>query len=187
MPPLRRPDRQFDHSDDLTEVAAMRVAERDWLEAATPQPAPTPVRLVVARPSAPQASVPPTLVPPPPPPTPTLAPTPVVHTFVVALQGGGEMRVLAVDEAAARNNVKSSGPTPDDGVEKRRRRCGARGRAMSADCSKRGNDLSHATGRPVANAFSKPAIPPPPWLPLSAGGCRCGTRPRRRHAQRGPG
>ena len=92
----------------------MRLAERDWLDAATPQPAPTPVRLVVARPSAPQTSVPPTLVPPPPPPTPTLAPTPVVHTFVVALEGGGEMRVLAVDEAAARNNVKSSGATPAD-------------------------------------------------------------------------
>jgi hypothetical protein len=94
----------------------MRLAERDWLEAAvvTPEPAPTPVRLVVARPSAPQNSVPPTLVPPPPPPTLTLAPTPVVHTFVVALQGGGEMRVLAVDEAAARNNVKSSGATPAD-------------------------------------------------------------------------
>jgi hypothetical protein len=45
---------------------------------------------------------------------PTLAPTPVVHTFVVALQGGGEMRVLAVDEAAGRNNVKSSGATPAD-------------------------------------------------------------------------
>ena len=92
----------------------MRLAERDWLGAATPQPAPTSVRLVVARPIAPQTGVPPTLVPPPPPPTPTLAPTPVVHTFVVALQGGGEMRVLAVDEAAARNNVKSSGATPAD-------------------------------------------------------------------------
>ena len=51
----------------------MRLAERDWLEAATPQPAPTAVPLVVARPSAPQISAPPTLVPPPPPPTPTLA------------------------------------------------------------------------------------------------------------------
>jgi hypothetical protein len=92
----------------------MRVAERDWLADATPQPAPTPVPLVVARPSAAQTSVPPTLVPPPPPPKPTLPPTPVVHTFVVALQGGGEMRVVAVDEAAARNNVKSSGATPAD-------------------------------------------------------------------------
>src|ERR1051326_3193500 len=51
----------------------MRVAERDWLEVPTLQPAPTSVRLVVARPRAPQISVPPTLVPPPPPPTPTLA------------------------------------------------------------------------------------------------------------------
>jgi len=92
----------------------MQLAQRDWLEAETPQPAPTPERLVLARPIAPQTSVPPTLAPPPPPPTPTLAPTPVVHTFVIALQDGGEMRVLAVDEAAARNNVKSSGATPAD-------------------------------------------------------------------------
>lgn len=98
----------------LPNAQEVRLAERDWLEAATPQPAPTPVPLVVARPIAPQTSVPPTLAPPPPPPTPTLVPTPVVHTFVVALRGGGEMRVLAVDEAAARNNVKSSGATPAD-------------------------------------------------------------------------
>ena len=98
----------------LPAAQEMRLAERDWLEAATLPPAPTSVPLVVARPSAPQTSVPPTLVPPPPPPKPTLAPTPVVHTFVIPLQGGGEMRVLAVDEAAARNNVKSSGATPAD-------------------------------------------------------------------------
>jgi hypothetical protein len=92
----------------------IQVAEPEFLEAATPLPKPTPVPLVVARPSAPQNNVPPTLAPPPPPATPTPAPTPVVHTFVVALEGGGEMRVLAVDEAAARNNVKSSGATPAD-------------------------------------------------------------------------
>ena len=91
----------------------MRLAERDWLEAATPQPAPSrclwwsrarALRRPACRPPRCRRH----------PPTPTLAPTPVVHTFVVALQGGGEMRVVAVDEAAARNNVKSSGATPAD-------------------------------------------------------------------------
>ena len=92
----------------------MRLAERDWLEAATPQPAPTSVRLVVARPSAPQTSVPPTLVPPPPPQRRRSPPRRSCTRSSLPLQGGGEMRVVAVDEAAARNNVKSSGATPAD-------------------------------------------------------------------------
>src|SRR5262245_33063716 len=88
----------------------IRQAEQTFLEAPPPPPAPTPFTLPTARPIV-QATVPPTLVAAP---TPTPDPTPKVRTWVIPLEGGGEMRVLATDEEAARNNVKSSGAVPAD-------------------------------------------------------------------------
>lgn len=100
-------------------------SEQDWLYPITPTPAPTSVPLVLPRPTAAQTGVPPTLRPfaaataPPPPPTPVPAivpgaQPPSAHTFTIRLQGGGEMTVVANDEAAARNNVKSQGGVPAD-------------------------------------------------------------------------
>jgi hypothetical protein len=37
-----------------------------------------------------------------------------VHSFTVPLEGGGDMTVNASDEAAARNNVRSTGAVPAD-------------------------------------------------------------------------
>jgi hypothetical protein len=90
-------------------------AEQAWLN---PPPRPTnpPVPVLVSqRAVAAQTAVPPTVTPPTPTvaaPPPTPEPTPAVRTFVIRLEGGGDMTVVANDEAAARNNVKSQGGTP---------------------------------------------------------------------------
>jgi hypothetical protein len=90
-----------------------RQAEQAFLDPPTQTPAPTSVPLVLPRPQVAQTAIapPPTLFP-----SGTVTPvaTPVVHTFVIPLRGGGEMAVLANSEDAARNNVKSSGATPAD-------------------------------------------------------------------------
>jgi|SRR5215467_10154594 len=100
-------------------MQAIRQAQQAWLDpaATTPLPTTTPTGLNLTRPAVAQTAVPPTLrpasaataVPLAPP-----APTPAVRVFVIPLKGGGEMHVVAGDEAAARNNVKSSGADPAD-------------------------------------------------------------------------
>jgi len=93
-------------------------AERAWLNPTRPTPEPTAVVIALPRVAAPQTAVPPTLTLPraptsaPAPPAPTPEPTSTTRTFVIALAGGGEMKVVANDEAAARNNVRSQGGTP---------------------------------------------------------------------------
>jgi hypothetical protein len=97
-------------------------AERAWLNPTRPTPEST-VGVVVTLPkvAAAQTAVPPTLTPPqapgrPPEPTPEPGaapePTSTTRTFIIPLAGGGEMKVVANDEAAARNNVKSAGAVP---------------------------------------------------------------------------
>jgi hypothetical protein len=117
--------------------------EQAWLYPDSPTPVSTEVPLVLSRPTIAQTAVPPTLKPftaptaPPQPPTPVSvtvpganAPKPVpvsepnpepepsgpppAHTFIIRLQGGGAMTVVANDEDAARNNVRSQGGTPVD-------------------------------------------------------------------------
>jgi len=98
--------------------------EQNWLYPLTPTPASTQAPLVLPRATAAQTAVPPTLKPftppqalPPPTPVPAVVPgiqPPSAHTFVIPLKGGGEMTVVANDEAAARNNVKSQGGIPAD-------------------------------------------------------------------------
>jgi hypothetical protein len=95
-------------------------AEQAWLNPAQPTAAPT-QNVVLARATTAQTAVPPTLqaaptaVRPPtstPQPAPAQQPPEPAHTFVIALAGGGEMKVVANDEAAARNNVREQGGTP---------------------------------------------------------------------------
>jgi hypothetical protein len=94
-------------------------AERAWLNPTRPTPEST-VVVVVTLPkvAAAQTAVPPTLTPPggrpEPTPEPGAAPEPTstTRTFIIPLAGGGEMKVVANDEAAARNNVKSAGAVP---------------------------------------------------------------------------
>jgi hypothetical protein len=97
-------------------------AERAWLNPTRPTPEAT-VSVTLPRAAAVQTAVPPTLTPPRAstpgrPPEPTLEPgatpepTSTTRTFIIPLAGGGEMKVVANDEAAARNNVKSAGATP---------------------------------------------------------------------------
>jgi len=85
--------------------------QQAWLDPPTRTPAPTPLTLSVSRPAISQTAAPPTLQAVP---TATPEPTPPVRTFVIALEGGGEMRVVATDRASARNNVRSAGAVPAD-------------------------------------------------------------------------
>lgn len=96
-------------------------AEQAWLNPAEPTPAPT-VAVVLPRAAVVQTAIPPTLqAATATPRQPTSTPEPEVpepptvvtaRTFVIALAGGGEMKVVANDEAAARNNVREQGGTP---------------------------------------------------------------------------
>lgn len=91
-------------------------AEQAWLNPTSAAPTAT-VIVTLPRQVAAQTAVPPTLQAAPRPPTSTPEPEPTAtpvtaHTFVVKLAGGGEMKVVANDEAAARQNVKSQGGTP---------------------------------------------------------------------------
>jgi hypothetical protein len=94
-------------------------AEQAWLNPIQATPAPTAI-LALPRASAVQTAVPPTLqaaptASRPSTPTPEAATPPeqvTARTFVIRLAGGGEMKVVANDEAAARNNVRSTGATP---------------------------------------------------------------------------
>ena len=93
-------------------------AEQAWLNPAQPTPAPT--TALLPRQVAAVTAIPPTLTAPPRPPTSTPAPDPepalptavTARTFVIQLAGGGEMKVVANDEAAARNNVREQGGVP---------------------------------------------------------------------------
>ena len=97
-------------------------AERAWLNPTRPTPESS-AAVTLPRVTAAQTAVPPTLTPPRAstpgrPPEPTLEPgatpepTSTTRTFIIPLAGGGEMKVVANDEAAARNNVKSAGGVP---------------------------------------------------------------------------
>lgn len=78
-----------------------------------PTPRPTAAPLVLTRPPTP-VPPPPTLSVPPTPVPPPIPPTPAVRVWTIPLAGGGEMKVVASDRAAAINNVKSSGAVPAD-------------------------------------------------------------------------
>lgn len=91
-------------------------AEQAWLNPDVPTSTPT-VAVVLTRPVAAQTAVPPTLQAPTTRPTSTPVPQsqpepPTARTFIIPLAGGGEMKVVANDEAAARNNVRSQGGVP---------------------------------------------------------------------------